>query len=144
MIRAAVFAIASCIALLLALPASAQTVKCKLEYDLKGWSALYRFGEGSGRINCTNGQVASVSIRAHGGGVSFGTQKVTGATGTFSAVHAMEDLYGTYFDMGAHAGAGRSVDARFMMKGSGNLSFAGSGQGISLGFAFGSFSIRRR
>lgn len=131
-------------ALLLALPASAQTVKCELRYDMTGWSFFYRFGEGSGRISCTNGQRADVSVRAHGGGVSFGGQKVIGGKGSFSAVHAIDELYGTYFDMGAHAGAGRSVDARVMMKGTGNLSLSATGQGINLGFAFGGFSIRPR
>jgi hypothetical protein len=144
MTRVNACALAVCAALVLALPASAQRVKCKLEYDLTGWSMLYRFGEGSGRITCTNGQVASVSIRSHGGGPSFGGQKVIDGTGNFTSVHAIEDLYGTYFDVGAHAGAGRSVDARVMLKGSGNLALSGTGLGINLGFTFGGFTIRPR
>jgi hypothetical protein len=144
MTRVTACAITACAAVLLAVPASAQTTKCRLEYDLAGWSFLYRFGEGSGRITCTNGKAVSVSIRAHAGGVSFGTQKVIDGTGSFSAVHAIDELYGTYFDTGAHAGAGRSAEARFMMKGSGNLSLSATGQGINLGFAFGGFTIRPR
>ena len=142
MTRVTACAIAVCAALALALPASAQRVKCTLEYDLTGWSMLYRFGEGSGRITCTNGQGASVSIVAHAGGPSFGGQKVIDGTGSFTSVHAIEDLYGTYFDVGAHAGAGRSADARVLLKSTGNLALSGTGLGINLGFAFGGFTIR--
>ena len=39
------------------------------------------------------------------------------------------------------AGAGGSVDARVLVKGNVNLSLAGTGQGINLGIAFGSFRI---
>ncbi len=58
--------------------ASAQLTKCQISYDLKGWSVFYKTSKGTGHITCTNGQSADVGLSAHGGGVTFGTFKVTG------------------------------------------------------------------
>ncbi len=123
--------------------ASAQLAKCRISYDLKGWSVFYKTSKGTGRITCTNGQSANVSLGAHGG-VTFGTFKVTGGKGTFSSVRNIADLYGTYVEATAHAGAGGSTDARAMAKGEVSLSLAGTGQGVNLGIAFGGFTIKPR
>jgi hypothetical protein len=124
--------------------ASAQLTKCRISYDLKGWSVFYKTSKGTGRITCTNGQSANVSLSAHGGGVTFGTFKVIGGKGAFSSVRDIVDLYGTYVEATAHAGAGGSTDARAMAKGEVNLSLVGTGQGVSLGVAFGGFTIQPR
>ena len=47
-------------------------VKCRMVYDLKGWSVFYKTAEGSGRVTCSNGQSANVKIRVTGGGLTFG------------------------------------------------------------------------
>ena len=124
--------------------ASAQLTKCKISYDLKGWSVFYKTSKGTGRITCTNGQSANVGLRAHGGGLTFGKFEVTGGKGTFSSVRDIADLYGTYVEATAHAGAGGSADARVMAKGEVSLSLAGTGQGVNLGIAFGGFTIQPR
>lgn len=118
--------------------------RCRLHYDLDGWSLVYRYASGTGEIRCENGQTSSVRLTAHGGGATLGTQKVIDGRGVFSGVADIGDLYGTYAEVGAHAGGGGSVDARAMMKGNVNLSLSGTGQGISLGFAVGGFSIQPR
>ena len=123
---------------------SAQRTKCRLSYDLEGWSAFYKVANGSGRITCSNGQAADVTIETRGGGISFGTTKVIGGKGVFSQVNDIRDLYGSYGEAVAHAGAGESAAARFMVKGNVNLSLHGTGQGISVGIAFGSFKIKPR
>jgi len=127
--------------LLLAAPASAQLTFCKLSYDLSGWSFLYKKSTGTGRITCPNGQALDVSVEAHGGGATFGTHEIVGGVGAFSGVRDVNDLIGRYFEVNAHGGAGGAGDARFMVKGDANLSLAGTGQGVSIGFAFGSFRI---
>ncbi len=124
--------------------ASAQPAKCRMTYDLKGWSIFYKTSKGTGRITCSNGQSANVSLSAHGGGITLGKFEVTDGKGTFSSVSDIADLYGTYAEATAHAGAGGSTDARAMAKGDVNLSLAGTGQGVSLGIAFGGFTIRPR
>jgi len=124
--------------------ASAQLTKCKISYDLKGWSVFYKTSKGAGHITCANGQSADVGLSAHGGGVTLGTFKVIGGKGTFSSVRDIADLYGTYVEVTAHAGAGGSTDARAMAKGEVSLSLAGTGQGVNLGVAFGGFTIKPR
>jgi hypothetical protein len=124
--------------------ASAQLTKCKISYDLEGWSVFYKRSDGTGRITCTGGQSASVRLSARGGGVTFGTFSVTGGKGTFSGVRDISDLYGSYVEATAHVGAGGSTDARAMAKGDVNLSLAGTGQGVNLGFALGAFTIQPR
>jgi hypothetical protein len=132
----------ACTAVLLAAPAaSAEMIKCKLTYSLKGWSIFYKYAQGDGHITCSNGQESDVSIVTHGGGVTFGTHEVFDGKGTFSAVRDISELYGGYAEASAHAGAGASADARAMMKGNVSLSLSGTGQGVNVGFAFGRFSI---
>jgi hypothetical protein len=131
-------------ALLLCAPAWAEMTKCRMKYDLDGWSFIYRYGQGSGHITCSNGQAANVLITTNGGGATLGTEKVMGGTGIFSQVSDISQLYGTYVEAGVHAGAGGSADARAMMKGNVNLSLSGVGQGINLGIAFGAFNISPR
>ncbi len=124
--------------------ASAQSTKCQISYDLKGWSVFYKTSKGAGRITCTNGQSANVSLSAHGGGVTFGKFKVIDGKGSFSGVRDIAELYGTYVEAAAHAGAGGSTDARVMAKGEVSLSLVGTGQGVNLGVSFGGFTIQPR
>ncbi len=109
------FVLAVLLALGASSTASAAMTQCRLTYDLEGWSAFYKTSKGSGRITCSNGQSASVRIQTHGGGVSFGTNQVVGGKGVFSSVVDISDLYGGYAEAVAHAGAGRSVAARFRL-----------------------------
>ena len=133
---------AGCATLFLAMPAgSAEMTKCRLKYHVKGWSFIYKYTQGSGRITCSNGQSANVRITTNGGGPTVGTHKVIDGKGVFSQVHDISDLYGTYAEIDAHAGAGGAADARAMLKGNVNLSLAGLGQGINLGIALGAFNI---
>jgi hypothetical protein len=135
--------IAACV--LLAGPAaSARLAKCQISYDLEGWSAFYKTSKGTGRITCANGQSAAVSLRAHGGGMTFGKFSVIGGKGTFSSVRDIADLYGTYVEATAHAGAGGSTEARVMVKGDVSISLARGGQGVNLGVAFEGFTIQPR
>ena len=132
--------------LFVASPALAKPTRCHLSYDVEGWSVFYKVARGTGQIKCADGQSSNVRISAHGGGISFGTEGVKGGRGRFSGTERIADLYGTYIEIGAHAGVGRgnSVDARAMFKGSKRLSLTGIGSGINLGFAIGGFTIEPR
>ncbi len=130
--------------LFVASPAFATPTRCHLTYDLSGWSFIYKYASGTGRITCADGQTANVRIVAHGGGFSLGTQSVKSGRGRFSGTEQIANLYGTYIEVDSHAGVGpgRAVDARAMFKGRNRLSATGKGGGFSVGFVFGGFTIK--
>jgi len=128
----------------LAEPAWGSSTKCKMKLSLAGWSAGYSTARGSGTITCDNGQSARVSLRAKGGGVTAGKSKVINATGTFSEVGDISELFGTYASADVHAGAGGSSAAQVVTKGTVSLAFSGTGKGIDLGVTFGEFVIGKQ
>ncbi len=126
-----------------ATPAQGAQVECTMTYSLSGWSAFYKTASGSGTISCTNGQKAKVKVRAKGGGITFGKTEILHGTGDFTGVQDIKDVFGSYAQAEAHAGAGKSADAQVLTKGSVSLTLAGKGAGINLGVDFGKFTIQR-
>lgn len=124
---------------LAAAPASAAT-KCDLSFHLEGWSAFYKTAHGGGRVTCDNGQVRRVAIRMKGGGLTVGRSAVHGR-GDFSPVADIREVYGDYANAEAHAGIVRSSTAQVVTKGTVSLAFAGKGEGVDLGIAFGRLTI---
>jgi len=118
-------------------------VKCRMTFNLKGWSAFYKTAKGDGTISCDNGQKARVRIRATGGGITFGKSEIIGGNGRFSGARDIGELFGSYVQSEAHAGAGKSADAQAMTKGEVSLALKGTGRGVDIGFAFGKFTIDR-
>lgn len=118
-------------------------VTCKMTFDLKSWSAFYKSSKGSGSITCDNGQTAKVTITAKGGGITFGKSEVVGGTGKFSGARNIGELFGSYVQSEAHAGAGKSADAQALTKGEVSLALAATGRGVDVGFAFGKFTIEK-
>ena len=125
-----------------AAPASGKETQCAMTFDMAGWSAFYKTASGSGTITCGNGQKAAVHISSKGGGLTAGKSEISGH-GTFSEVSSINELFGSYATTEAHAGAGPAKAAQVMTKGPVSLEFTGSGQGVDLGFSFGSFTISR-
>ena len=78
---------------------------CDMTYTLKGWSAVYKTAKGEGSITCTNGQTAQVEITVHGGGLTFGKTEIYNGKAEISGVGSINDIYGSYAGMAAHAGA---------------------------------------
>jgi len=118
-------------------------IDCQMKFNLKGWSAFYKTAKGDGTITCSNGASASVSIKATGGGITFGKSEVIGGTGRFTGAKGLDELFGSYVQAEAHAGAGKSADAQALTKGEVSLSLVGTGRGVDVGFAFGKFTIKR-
>ncbi len=116
-------------------------IKCTMDFELSSWSVFYKKGDGTGSIECDNGQKAKVEIKTRGGGFTFGKSKIVDGHGKFSKVVDISDLYGGYAAADAHASAGESAEARVMTKGEVSMALSGTGKGISVGFAFGSFQI---
>ena len=118
-------------------------VTCRMTFDLKGWSAFYKTARGDGTITCDNGQEAKVTLKATGGGITFGKSDVIGGTGRFTGARGIDELFGSYVQSEAHAGAGKSADAQALTKGEISLSLVGTGRGVNVGFAFGKFTIQK-
>jgi hypothetical protein len=118
-------------------------VSCEMTFDLKGWSAFYKSSKGDATISCDNGQSANARIVAKGGGLTFGKSEVINGTGKFSGARNIDELFGSYAQAEAHAGAGKSVAAQALTKGEISLVLSGSGRGVDVGFAFGKFTLKR-
>ena len=116
---------------------------CEMRFTLTGWAAIYKHAEGSGRITCTNGRSFNISIVAVGGGLTAGKYKIENGIGKFSEVYDTAELFGSYAQGEAGAGAVRSANAQALTKGNVSLALSGVGEGVNLGISFGKFTIRR-
>ena len=125
--------------------ASAQeaSVDCEMSFTMKGWSAFYKTASGTGTIKCSNGQTATVKLSAKGGGLTVGKSSIEDGHGKFSAVHGIDEVFGSYVAAEAHAGAVKSAKAQVMTKGEVSLALSGKGRGWDLGIAFGKLTISR-
>ena len=134
------------LSLLLAISPTAGGAKtgCSLRFELRSKALFYKKGSGSGTITCDNGQSAEVIIKTHSGGLTFGEDQIVGGKGEFSQVDDISELFGSYAMAEAHAGAQKSAGARAMWKGDVALALSGTGEGTSLGAAFGKFKITRK
>ena len=115
-------------------------VKCHLTFSMSGWSAIYQHAEGRGRVTCDNGQRAAVTISVHGGGLTAGKFHVNGH-GDITNVHSIRDVFGSYAQAGASAGAGSSGTAQVLTKGTTSMALSGSGKGVDLGVVVDAFKI---
>lgn len=125
-----------------AIPAAAE-VKCEMTFSMKGWSAFYKTAKGTGTVKCSNGQTSEVTLRAKGGGLTVGKSSIEDGHGEFSAVHNIDEIFGSYASAEAHAGAVKSAKAQVMTKGEVSLALSGKGRGWDLGVAFGKLTISR-
>jgi hypothetical protein len=119
-------------------------VKCDLDFNLKGWSIIYKHAEGSGTVTCDNGQSAPVKITVVGGGLTAGKYRIDHGKGEISKVRSIADVYGSYVQAGAEAGVVKSSQAQVLTKGTTSLALAGTGEGINLGISVGKFTISKR
>lgn len=124
--------------------AQAASVDCTMDFNLSGWALIYKEASGDGTITCSNGQRAAVSIVARGGGLAAGKYEIDEGRGTFSKVHDISEVFGTYAQAEAQAGAVRSANAQALTKGEVSLALSGTGRGWDLGVSFGGFTIERR
>jgi hypothetical protein len=128
--------------LLAALPLHAGTV-CEMTFTMTGWSAFYKTSAGTGTIKCDNGQTAKVKVSSKGGGITFGRSKIKDAIGKFTEVDDVAELFGSYGQGEAHAGAGKSTKASVVTKGDISLAIVGKGTGVDVGISFGKFTIEK-
>ena len=123
--------------------ASAQAEECSLTYTMKGWSAFYKTYKGTGVVSCPSGQRANVNVSLRGGGFTFGASEITDGKGRIRGVTNISDIYGGAFALGGHAGFSKSVEGRWIPKGSRTITLSGKGRGYDLGFSMGGFNISK-
>lgn len=116
---------------------------CQMSFTLTGWAAIYKHAEGGGTITCSNGKSYRVNIVAVGGGLTAGKYKLENATGKFSDVYDVSELFGSYAQGEVNAGVVKSGVAQVLTKGNVSLALAGTGEGVNLGISFGKFTIQR-
>ncbi|MBZ5637120.1 MAG: hypothetical protein LAO51_00030 [Acidobacteriia bacterium] len=116
---------------------------CDMTYSLKGWSAIYKTAKGEGSITCTNGQTAQVAITVHGGGLTFGKTEIFNGKAEISGVRSINEIYGSYASMAAHAGVAKAGAVEVMTKGKVSLALAGTGEGVDIGIDFSKFTISK-
>lgn len=124
-------------------PETGKLTDCEMTYTLKGWSAFYKTASGTGAVTCDNGQSAKVTIKVTGGGLTFGKSTIVDGKGKFSEVKSIEEIFGSYAESSAHAGAVKSAAAEVLTKGEVSLALAGTGQGVDIGIDFGKFTIEK-
>ncbi len=115
-------------------------LKCRLSFEMKGWSAFYKTASGHGTIHCSNGQSMRVKLEAKGGGLTVG-KSVEEGRGEFTNAASLHELLGSYVAAQAQAGAVKSAQAQVMSKGEVSLAVTGKGRGWELGISFGELKI---
>jgi hypothetical protein len=130
-------------ALLLALPAQADDLKCSMKFSLKGWSVFYKTAEGQGTVSCSDGSSLPVLLSSKGGGLTVGKSSIDDGYGEFSGVRSINDVLGDYAAGNADAGAVKSTGVTGLTKGEVSLQLKGNGHGFDLGVDLSRFSISR-
>jgi hypothetical protein len=132
--------------LALLLPASdaLALTRCQMDFELRGWSFVYRYSSGTGTVTCENGQSAEVKLTLHAGGFTAGKFDILNGRGTFSDAKDIEEIFGTYAVASGHAGATKAVSGWAMTKGEISLAISGDGRGWTLGADIGGFIVKRR
>lgn len=123
--------------------ASEDTINCKMDFTLSGWSAIYKTANGNGTVRCDNGQTMDVVLDVKGGGLTAGAYKINDGEGNFNGVSDIQQVLGTYANATAHAGAVKSSHAAVMTKDDVTLTLTGTGNGWNIGAGFSGFTIKR-
>ncbi len=122
-------------------PHASGKLRCTMDFSLKSWSAFYKSTKGEGTISCNNGRRVPVTIRGHGGGITFGKHNIANGVGSFSPVNSIEELYGKYSMVGGEGGAVKSRMGHTLSKDDITLNLKGTGTGGGFGFDFSGFRI---
>jgi len=117
-------------------------LNCTLRFDLSSWSLIYKHVSGRGVVTCDNGQSMKVKLEANGGGLSAGRSQVSDGSGSFTALHSIADVPGTYADVNAHTIL-KSGDVQVLTKGAVSLAIAGVGHGVEMGISLGELTISK-
>ncbi|MBS0433073.1 MAG: hypothetical protein JSS21_11820 [Proteobacteria bacterium] len=122
---------------------AAADLECKMKFAMKGWSVIIKKAEGRGVVTCANGESMPVHLEVIGGGLTAGKWQIDDGTGSFTDVHHIREVLGSYAQGEASAAAIKAGTAQVLTKGTVSLALAGVGQGIDLGLSGAKFTITR-
>jgi hypothetical protein len=132
------------LALLLPASEALALTQCRMNFELRGWSFIYRNSNGTGTVTCANGQSAAVRLTLHAAGLTAGKFDILNGEGRFSEVKDISEIFGTYVVASGHAGATKAVSGWAMTKGEISLAIGGGGRDWTLGADVGGFTLKRR
>ena len=116
---------------------------CRLRFEMKGWSAIYKTATGTGTVTCSDGSSMKVSLESKGFGLTAGKSSIDAGKGAITGVRTIDEVLGSYAAADASAGAGKSVAAAVLTKGEVSLALSGTGRGWDAGIALSDFTIKR-
>lgn len=136
--------IAAGAALLASSPSFAgDALSCRLSFEMKGWSAIYKTATGTGTVTCNNGATMAVNLESRGIGLTAGKSSIDAGKGVISGVKNIDEILGSYAAADASAGAIKSAGATVLTKGEVSLALSGTGRGWDVGVAISDFTIKR-
>lgn len=115
-----------------------------MTFNLSGWSFVYKQMKGEGKVTCSNGQSARVTVESHGAGFTIGKSDILEGQGTFSEVKNISEIFGTYAQLEASGSATKGGGTQVMTKGEISLAIAGAGRGWDAGVSLGGFTIKKK
>jgi hypothetical protein len=121
--------------------AQADDLSCKMTFNLKGWSAIYKTYSGHGTVSCSDGSKLRVKLSSTGAGITAGKSSIDDGHGDFTGVRRIGDVVGDYAAGGAGAGAIKSAAGTVLTKGEVSLALGGTGRGWDLGVDIDKFTI---
>jgi len=123
--------------------AAAGDLSCRLNFTMKGWSAIYKTATGTGTVTCTNGASMRVSLESRGFGLTAGKSSIDAGKGVITGLKNVDDVLGSYAAADASAGAVKAGAATVLTKGEVSLALSGTGRGWDLGVSLADFTIKR-
>jgi hypothetical protein len=131
-------------ALLVSSPSfAADNLSCRLSFEMKGWSAIYKTATGTGTVTCSNGATMAVTLESRGIGLTAGKSSIDAGKGVISGVKNIDEILGSYAAADASAGAVKSAGATVLTKGEVSLALSGTGRGWDVGVSISDFTIKR-
>ena len=103
-------------------------LSCRLDFTMKGWSAIYKTATGSGTVTCTNGASMKVTLESKGFGLTAGKSTIDVGKGAITGLKDINDVLGSYAAADASAGAMKSSAAAVLTKGEVYSRSAGPGE----------------
>jgi hypothetical protein len=124
-------------------PTNGSLTTCTMKYKLSGFSLGFKYYDGTGEIQCRNGERAQVSLSSKSIGFTIGKSEIEGE-GIFSEVRNLNEIYGDFVSMESHIGFLTSLDAQLLTRGEISLALKGQGRGIDIGATIGDLTIKKR